>query len=287
MGYAENNSINLVPWASPVLRWAGSKRKLLPLLMGNIPENYNRYIEPFCGSACLFFAIRPAKAILGDINPELIHCYEQIRKHPFLLNRAVSKIPNTKKDYYEIRKKETLSLNPLDRAARFIYLNRYCFNGVYRTNKKGIFNVPRGTRTGKIPSENAFFRCSFALRKANILNLDFSKCLSQVTKDDFIYLDPPYASSERPSIEEYGVESFQHTDISRLVNQLIRIDNIGALFLLSYSDTPDLLSLLPIHWNIQKIRVRRHVAGFLNSRQFVSELLISNYRITGLIDEYR
>jgi DNA adenine methylase len=287
MGHAEIKTDNLTPWASPVLRWAGSKRKLLPLLMANTPGRYNRYVEPFCGSACLFFAIRPKKAILGDINSELINCYNILKKHPVLLNRAASKFPNTSEMYYEIRQKSPSTLEPIDRAAQFVYLNRFCFNGVYRTNKKGIFNVPRGTRTGKIPSEKEFIRCSYALRNAEIQNKDFGECLNQVVKSDFIYLDPPYASSDRPSIEEYGLNSFQHIDIKRLIHQLIQVDNVGASFLLSYSDTPDLIKLIPKHWNIKKIRVRRHVAGFLNSRQFVVEVLISNYMITGFIDEYK
>lgn len=285
---AKNKSDCKVPWTSSILRWAGSKRKLLPILMDNIPFKYNRYIEPFCGSACLFFAIRPNQAILGDINSELIHCYKILRKHPFLLARAASKIPNTAMDYYKIRKKSPSELNPIDRAARFVYLNRFCFNGVYRTNKKGEFNVPRGTRTGGISSEKAFYRCSYALRKSILLPTYFNDCLSQAKQGDFVYLDPPYATSERPAIEEYGLDSFQHHDIEGLIYKLLQIDNIGASFLLSYTNSQDLLKLVPEHWSVQRLRVRRHVAGFLKSREMVEEVLISNNNIRmGSKDEYR
>ncbi len=289
---ASPNKINKydqkVPWSYSILRWAGSKRKLLPILMANIPYKYERYIEPFCGSACLFFALRPNQAILGDINDELIHCYKILRNHPFLLARTASEIPNTVLDYSEIRKQSPLELNPIDRAARFVYLNRFCFNGVYRTNKKGDFNVPRGTRTGAIPSATAFYRCSYALRKSVLLSMDFKDCLSQVRKGDFIYLDPPYATSEKLSIEEYGPDSFQHHDIERLINTLSRIDRVGATFLLSYEDSEDLLKLTPTHWSIGRIRVHRHVAGFSKHREIVGEALISNNKIQmGSNDEYK
>src|SRR5258706_5000854 len=132
------------PWASPFLRWAGSKRKLLPLLVPLIPASYNCYFEPFVGSACLFFAVRPRRAVLSDINADLIGAYSQVAAHPRRTWRIVSTLPKGAQAYYHIRRSLLQASSPQDSAARFIYLNRHCFNGVYRTNKTGMFNVPIG-----------------------------------------------------------------------------------------------------------------------------------------------
>jgi DNA adenine methylase len=260
-------------WAPPIFRWAGSKRQLLPVLMQSIPSDFARYIEPFAGSACLFFALRPSQAILGDINEELIKTYEIIRSHPRLVARAAHDLPVTKPQYYKMRATRPESLALVERAVRFVYLNRYCFNGVYRTNQKGLFNVPMGVRTGKMPSEQSFYRCALALRNAKLRATDFETCLKDIRPGDFVYLDPPYARSRLRG--EYGYDSFREEDIVRLVNVLKSIDEAGAVFLLSYADSPELRSLL-IRWRSKKLSVRRHVAGFAKHRSIVSEVLVSN-----------
>jgi DNA adenine methylase len=267
------------PWTSSILRWAGSKRKLLPTLMANIPFGYQRYVEPFCGSACLFFAIHPRSAILADINDDLIHCYNILLKHPRLLYQSVNKIPNTNDQYLTYRKKDPSKLTPIERATRFIYLNRYCFNGVYRTNKKGEFNVPRGSRTGRLPSEKLFVRCSYALRNTALSSVDFEQSLEQVKKGDFVYLDPPYATSDKPIIEEYGPNSFQRADIERLINALYRIEKVDATFILSYSDSAELIDRLDPNWHVIKLLVQRHIAGFACHRDSVNEILVSNHAL--------
>jgi DNA adenine methylase len=264
------------PWAYPFLRWAGSKRKLLSILMANVPSTYNRYVEPFCGSSCLFFALHPRSSILSDINEELIHCYSVLQKHPRLLSRLVHVMPNTHDDYLAYRKQLPTNLNPIERAARFLYLNRYCFNGVYRTNKKGAFNVPRGSRTGALPSESVFFRCSYALRNTKLLAGDFEICINQIKKDDLVYLDPPYATSDKPTIQEYGPNSFQREDIPRLIKALFQIDKKKATFIMSYADSEELLGKIDPSWNVSKVSLRRHVAGFAKHRENVCEILVSN-----------
>ena len=132
------------PWCRPCFRWAGSKRSLLPSLLDCVPHSYDRYIEPFAGSACLFFALRPDRAILGDFNVELMQAYRTIAKHPRLIAREVLRLPASQAAYYRIRSLVPNLLTPLHRAVRFAYLNRYCFNGVYRTDRKNRFNVPQG-----------------------------------------------------------------------------------------------------------------------------------------------
>ncbi|MBK8466326.1 MAG: Dam family site-specific DNA-(adenine-N6)-methyltransferase [Chloracidobacterium sp.] len=270
------------PWSNPILRWAGSKRKILADLVMHAPVDYLRYIEPFAGSACLFCALNPPKAVLGDINPELLHCYQVIKEHPRLLARKARSIPNDEPTYYHQRQLNPNDLEPIDRAARFIYLNRYCFNGIYRTNRHGYFNVPRGVKTGSIQEESIFYRLSVALRNAELRCGDFSVCLSDITAGDFVYLDPPYAVPGKRDSGEYGVGSFQVADITRLVEALHEIENKGAHFLLSYVECPTLVDLLPKAWNQTRLRVRRHIAGFSQHRTSVIEVLVSNFFVGGL-----
>ena len=264
------------PWASPVFRWAGSKRKLIPILMANTPSHYNRYFEPFAGSACLLFALKPASGVLNDINQDLVDSYDLIRRHPRLLARELHALPRTKREYYRQRSLDTTKIDEFQRAVRFVYLNRYCFNGVYRTNRDGRFNVPRGKRTGKIPEESKFYRCAVGLRNVELRSLDFEACLKDVKRGDFVYLDPPYSTTDRARYGEYGYASFQPIDVPRLVETLKHLDIVGAKFLLSYaggSYTQDAFS----QWHCKTIQVRRHVAGFVDHRTSVCELIVSNY----------
>src|SRR5207249_4249691 len=130
-------------------------------------------------------------AILGDVNPELMNAYEMLRGHPWQLWRRATAFSQKASVYYVLRRVDPEGLSPLDRAARFIYLNRYCFNGVYRTNRRGQFNVPRGHSTGGIPPPQSFYRCSVALRAAALIRADFSTTLADAKAHDFVYLDPP------------------------------------------------------------------------------------------------
>ncbi len=254
-------------WESPILRWAGSKRKLIPLLIKFSPGQYNRYVEPFCGSASLFFALRPNMAILGDTNEELIHFYHILRFHPRILARSSFSIPIKAKTYYKVRAMSPDILSPIEKAARFFYLNRFCF--------------PRGVKTGRLPNEKHFYRCSIALRKAKILNSDFERTLSMVKARDFVYLDPPYATKDRRYRGEYGNNCFQYKDVERLLKSIDSISKIGAFFLLSYSYSEDLVNSISKRWNFRIIDVRRHVSGFAKDREVVKELIVSNISFGG------
>jgi DNA adenine methylase len=236
----------------------------------------SRYIEPFAGSACLFFALRPERAILGDINHELLTTYETICEHPRLVHRLASSYETTDKQYYLLRQLEPSSLGLIERAARFVYLNRYCFNGIYRTNKKGAFNVPRGIKTGAIQEEKLFYRCSVALRRVTFIKGDFADCLADLSEGDFVYIDPPYMVPGKRQSGEYGYKSFEFSDVERLVTQLKIVANKNVKFLLSYLKCDELLELLPRDWRTQTLIVRRHVAGFAQHRKFVSEILVTN-----------
>jgi DNA adenine methylase len=269
-----NPSDGVMPWSPPLLRWAGSKRRLIPLLLSLRPAEIKRYIEPFGGSACLLFALRPRRAILGDINEALTEAYATIRDHPRLVARRAHSWPKTSGFYYALRS-QSPPQDPIERAARFVYLNRYCFNGVYRVNRNGSFNVPRGVHTGTLPSEGHFYRCAVALRDVRLVAGDFERCLASVRSGDFVYLDPPYAVGRRRTHGEYGYDSFQATDVPRLVKSLRQIDLSGATFLLSYAYQRS-LSKLWGKWHYRRISVQRHVAGFAVDRRRVYEVLVSN-----------
>jgi DNA adenine methylase len=260
----------------PILRWAGSKRKLLPLLLDCVPE-FERYVEPFAGSACLFFALAPTEAVLGDFNGELINAYRVLKRDGLTLARRVRSMPTSKSHYYELRDKAFD--RSFDRAVRFLYLNHFCFNGVYRTNQKGRFNVPRGSKFGRVPSIRDFERCSEALGKAILRRADFETCVADVKATDFVYLDPPYAARRRRERGEYGYGGFGLQDVSRLVEALCRIDSRGAKFLLSFIENSDLELAARPHWRKRVILVRRHVAGFHEDRHRVREVLLANYEI--------
>lgn len=262
------------PHTPPIIRWAGSKRKLLPILLANIPSTYVRYIEPFAGSACVFFALNPKRAILGDLNCHLLDTYDTVRSHPLRTLRAARSLPQSEADYYRIRA-APLPKGRIARAARFLYLNRFCFNGLYRTNSKGEFNVPYGRNTGGFPNEPTFCRSAKLLLKAELVAEDFASVLTRARQGDFVYMDPPYASRSRNSRDEYGVDSFTPDDIPRLIRGLERLHTKKVQFLLSYSYTDDFVKQLPVPVR-PAISVRRHIAGKCRHRVIVREVLLKN-----------
>jgi DNA adenine methylase len=227
-----------VAGALPFLRWAGSKRKLLPNLLPLFARRFERYIEPFMGSAVLFFALTPNKAVLSDFNKDLIATFKAVRDIPEEVWRNLSRLPLGKESYYQIRSQEPSNLSRAQAAARFIYLNRFCFNGLYRTNLQGQFNVPFGAaRSGSLPELSELKASSFALRRAKICCGDFERIVrTEVRSGDFVYLDPPYALNEgRIFRQQYGVNHFERKDIRRLGDLLFVIDRADACFLLSYA----------------------------------------------------
>jgi DNA adenine methylase len=260
-----------------VLRWAGSKRKLLPKLKDYIPEYFERYFEPFMGSGALFFSLSPSKAVLGDLNEDLIEALDVLCKTPVKLHALVSSFPQTKRSYYCLRR--STPKDKLSRAARFVYLNRLCFNGLYRTNKDNVFNVPYGYGGGELPSLLCFRQAAARLRNATLLPKDFEKTLAFVRKNDFVYLDPPYVYSTRKDRGEYGTGSFSCVDLPRLFAVLTKLNDKGAFFLLSYLDCEDIAPYLG-DWHVTRIPVQRQIASFVSKRAIVNELLISNYPLS-------
>lgn len=264
-----------------IFRWAGSKRKLLKHMRGHWSPSYHRYVEPFCGSACLFFDLEPSGAVLADVNAELIAAYESIRRDVYLVIECLRRIGGGEKTYYNIRSQNPRLLSPPEAAARFIYLNHYCFNGLYRTNKAGQFNVPYGPpKSGAAIDADVLIDASKLLRNARLMNSDFADTLKYVRPGDFVYLDPPYFSSERRVFTAYSPLAFGKPDLQRLRHELDRIDALGASFLVSYEDSAEGRELLK-PWAISQVETRRHIAGFASHRRGATELLATNRSIDG------
>jgi DNA adenine methylase len=261
---------------TPLLRWAGSKKKLLPMLQQAAPPRMRRYIEPFAGSAVLFLRLQPRRAILSDINADLIATYQAVRDKPSAVWRLASRYPTTEPDYYRVRAMDPAVMKPLERAARFVYLNRFCFNGVYRTNGLGQFNVARGKGHLGIPSRELFNAFAERLASVDLRCTDFESTVRRAGRDDFVYLDPPYAGTGTRDRGEYGPGSFKSLDLERLAACLDKASSKGARVLLSYADQPDLLKLLG-HWHVRRLSVTRNVSGFTGARGRAKEVLISNY----------
>jgi DNA adenine methylase len=267
----------------PVLRWAGSKRQTVERLAKFWGTGYARYVEPFAGSAALYFTIRPACAVIADTNRDLIETYQVLCECPAELHARVTAIPRSKQVYYDLRSKDPSELPTLERAVRFLYLNRYCFNGLYRTNTKGQFNVPYApSGTGGFPSSTEFEACARLLSTAKLHSWDFGTTLRYVHEGDFVYLDPPYAVESRRVFREYGAFGFGKSQLARLVHHLRRIDERGAAFVLTYADCAEARRLFS-EWRQKRIAVRRNIAGFAGARRRAFELLISNLPdVTGL-----
>jgi DNA adenine methylase len=260
----------------PLLRWAGSKKKLLPVLLAAAPNDAQRYIEPFAGSAVLFLRLGAGNAILGDLNESLIETYRIVQRYPRAVWERASMLGDSPDDYYAIRAIPRDRLNAFERAAQFVYLNRYCFNGVYRTNRAGQFNVARGKGHLFMPGLDAFQAFAKRLRAADLRCSDFEEILSEAGTGDFVYLDPPYALGDKRDRGEYGCDAFREKDERRLIASLRAADRRGAKVLLSYSPATTVLHGLK-KWRRHDLTVARNVAGFTSARRSADEVLLSNY----------
>lgn len=266
------------PPRNPVfLRWAGSKKQLLPSLTANMPQDFKRYVEPFTGSACLFFSIQPTQAILGDINNELILTYEAVRNNPTGVSRELHGLIVSRNNYYTLRGTLPHTLRKPSRAARFIFLNRLCFNGLYRTNLRGEFNVPYGgTAGGQIPPLEQLCSAAKILKCAELRNSDFEDVLESVVPGDFVYMDPPYSVKARRTFREYSPTEFGNSQLSALRRWMCNFDKRGIPFMVSYANS-DEAQILSKGFKTQYLETRRNIAGFYGHRRKAVECLISNY----------
>lgn len=226
----------------------------------------------------MFFELAPPRAVLGDNNGSLIEVYRVVRDHPDRLYDRLCRLRRDPETYYRWRKKQPDRLDVETRVVRFIFLNRNCFNGIYRLNEKGEFNVPMGTGAGAYFTRDDLILCSSLLQKAELVDGDFGRTIKRVKSGDFVYLDPPFALESRRVFREYGIKSFSTQDVPRLGSSLSQIVRVGADFLVSYADCKEARGLA-VNWNSIRLPVRRNVAGFTGSRRLAYEWLISNMPI--------
>jgi DNA adenine methylase len=262
----------------PLLRWAGSKRKLLPRLHAYwVRAHAKRYIEPFAGSAANFFHIEPAVAVLSDVNAEVVGFYRAVQRHAADVFSLAATWSIDAATYYRLREELKVEKDDVRRAATFFYLNRTCFNGIFRTNRRGEFNVPfSGVKTGAFPSWDEFQHAVQALDRAEIALCDFETLITrEVAEGDFVYLDPPYAVENRRVFVQYNAQTFGTEDLQRLSDLLHCIDAAGASFLLSYAMAPEAHHFFS-GWHVCRTSTQRNVAGFVRSRRKANELLVSN-----------
>jgi DNA adenine methylase len=258
---------------SPIFRWAGSKRRLVSRIAQYWHPNFARYVEPFAGSACVFFSLQPKAALLSDINADLIETYSTIRRSPAAVHTRLAQIPLGKDSYYRLRASRKSDLSITQQAARFIFLNRFCFNGLYRTNLAGAFNVPYSPRkTGQLPTLSELQNIARTLQAADILQTDFEATIDLTGPGDFIYADPPYAISEARVFREYHPNSFAISDIPRFASCLNRAARRGATIVVTYANSADFRAAFS-GWNISEVATPRNISGFAKHRKLAIELI--------------
>lgn len=258
----------IVP-ARPILKWAGGKTQMLNDLLPKVPSSYNRYIEPFLGGGALFFALQPENAIIADSNPELINMYRQVADFPDEVIHYLKQYENTKEMFYNVRGQIWEALPKAEAAARTIFLNRTCFNGLYRVNKKGEFNVPYGKyKNPKICGPDALYAASDVLKKAEILCGDYFLVLEHYAKEgDFIFLDPPYLPvSEYSDFKRYTKEQFYEEDHVELAKIITRLQERGCHIILTNSNHP-LVHELYSQFTIDVVATKRYISCRGNSRK--------------------
>lgn len=248
--------------AKPIMKWAGGKTQMLSDIMPKIPKKYGKYIEPFIGGGALFFALNPDKAIIADRNPELINMYQQVADNVETVISYLKKYKNTKEDFYEVRSLDWLKLKKEEAAARMIYLNKTCFNGLYRVNKKGQFNVPFGKyKAPNFCDEEVLYAASDVLKKATIECGDYLSVLKKYAEPgDFIFLDPPYLPiSEYSDFKRYTKEQFYEEDHIELAKEVKRLQELGCYVILTNSNHP-LVHELYADYKIEVIQTKRYIS---------------------------
>ena len=266
----------------PIVKWVGGKRQLMFELLKNMPQNYNRYFEPFIGGGALFFELHPDNAYISDMNEELINLYQIVRDNVDELITDLQKHDISKEYFMEIRNidrtEDYESWSDVQKASRFIYLNRTCFNGMYRVNSKGEFNVPFGHyKNPRIVDENNLINCSNLLQRTEIRHADFSEILTKVQKGDFVYFDPPYVPlSETSSFTSYTKDGFDIDMQFKLRDVCDELDLMGVKFMLSNSDTK-LVNELYANYEIKKVFASRQINANADGRGKITEVLVRNY----------
>ena len=265
--------------SDPFLKWAGGKRWLVAQHPEWLRIGTSRYLEPFLGSGAVFFRVQPEKAILSDLNAELIETYLALRDCPVAVWNTLRKHQRSHGTQYYYRIRATVCRTSATRAARFLYLNRTCFNGLYRVNLRGEFNVPKGTKSAVLLPTDDFCSVSKLLRQARLCACDFSNTISMAEEGDFLYVDPPYTVQHNTNnFLKYNEQIFSWYDQQRLARDLALAAKRGVYILMSNADHPCIHGLYEGSvW--QQIPVRRFskLASSAQHRRATTELVVANY----------
>jgi DNA adenine methylase len=265
----------------PFLRYPGGKQRILQYILPHLPKASDikgLYVEPFAGAAAVFFSLNPRKAVLSDLNPELIALYRGIRKSPMKVWKAYEDFPGTKRGYYSVRARDNDD-DVISKAARLLYLNRTCFKGMWRQNSHGKFTVGYGgqDRRWAINRENL---CDVALRlrKATIICSDFESVVDYTGSGDFVFLDPPYRPGARDMVQSHYLGSkFKFSDQQRLAQTVNRATRRGVRWAMTNSSHPDIVRLFKGNVIIRLPRGTGPSPGVMTSNK--GEVLIRNYNV--------
>jgi DNA adenine methylase len=256
----------------PILKWPGGKRSLAKSILALIPPEFNRYFEPFLGGGAVFFQLQPKRAFLADADLDLINCYTQVRDSPDKVIKRLAILKNTASDYYKIRAQEPRT--EAARAARLIYLSTLAFNGIYRRNLAGKFNVPYGYKTHLDPCDRERIReASAVLAKTSLRCCDFEAAVRNARDGDVVYLDPPYTvAHQNNGFVKYNAKIFSWSDQERLARVARDLCARGCTVIVSNADHPSIVNL---YLDFKIIRVARpsNISAKASSRISVTECL--------------
>jgi DNA adenine methylase len=271
------------PHATPFLKWAGGKSQLLTTYSQFFPSKFNHYYEPFIGAGAVFFKLaseRPnINATISDCNAELINCYEQIRSDAASVMHALKVFKNDEDFFYSIRAQDVSKLTRAEQAARMIFLNKTCFNGLYRVNKRGQFNVPFGRyKNPKILDDENLLAVSNTLSKVRIFHRSFELVTEEAKKGDFVYFDPPYVPlTNTANFTSYTQNAFGLKEQEKLAETFRKLADRGCHVMLSNSDTA-LVRELYSDFHLFTVKAARAINCQPDKRGQITELVVSNYR---------
>lgn len=270
-----SNHLPLANGVIPFLKWAGGKRWLVHNHSQLFPTRFNTYIEPFLGSGAVFFKLRPAKAILSDSNDELMNAFQAIKDNwrQVVKYLRLHHTNHSKEYYYHVRSQVLQSR--YKRAARLIYLNRTCWNGLFRVNRNGVFNVPIGTKTNVLLPTDKFDLAAQILKSAHLIVSDFEDIINQTQKNDFIFADPPYTAKHNDNgFLKYNEKLFSWNDQVRLRDSLVRAKNKGAKILVTNANHTSILELYKDQFELKTLRRVSKIAASSEFRRSCEELII-------------
>ncbi len=268
--------------SKPILRWPGGKTQLLSDIQMLLPQEYRGFHEPFAGGGALTFALQPLGGYLSDLNPELINFYRVLKQKPQVLAGHLSNLRIEDKHFYDLRAKDRhhafLKLCPVWRAARFLFINRTCFNGVMRVNRMGQLNCSYGSPivAARVFNTDSIMAASLALKGVRIYEGSYECVEGKAEEGDFVYFDPPYVSVRPAGTIGYTERGFGLNDQAQLARFCGKLTKKGVYWMMSNANVPFIKRLLG-HYNVHEVSARRSLSGCAASRGKITELLVTNY----------